>query len=85
MRREDRTTPSGHLCTRYRVSLRRNLLMRSAPIRRAMARQAKRSTRRPREDIHSPRTDAPLTPYTAIDYRAHLLGLGHHVRASLGL
>jgi hypothetical protein len=46
---------------------------------RARARQARRSTQRPKEDIRSPQTAAPLTPYLPIVYWAHLSGLGHQL------
>jgi hypothetical protein len=47
--------------------------------------QARSSTQRPRKDIRYPQTTAPPILYLAIDYWAHLSGLDHHVRVSLGL
>jgi hypothetical protein len=82
---EDRTPPPEHpyMCSvsAYVVTYSCALLR----LYRVLAQQAVRSTQRPSKDICSPWTDASLTPYLVIDYWAHLLGLDHHVRASLGL
>jgi hypothetical protein len=80
---QDMTTPPEHPYMWWRIGLAATYTCALLRLGGARARQARRSTRRPREDIHSPQTVAPLTPYLAIDYWAHLLGLSFLICAPL--
>jgi hypothetical protein len=81
---EDKTLPPEHPYMRSVPAYAANYFYAQLRLDGAMAQQARRSTR-PGEDIRSPHTNAPLTPYLAVDYWAHLSGFSRHVRASLGL
>jgi hypothetical protein len=71
---EDRTLPSEHPYTHsvsaYAAAYSCALLL----LDEARAWQARRSTQRPSEDIHYPRTDASLTPCLALDLSGPLVG-----------